>query len=73
MEIRFIVLVFLGRFFFVMVFSQIIYNFDLREGYMLKGWFEYDGYNMDFYGYKNDGMGGGGGGEGFSFDFDFVY
>lgn len=40
---------------------------------MLKGWFEYDGYSMDFYGYKNDGMGGGGGGEGFSFDFDFVY
>lgn len=40
---------------------------------MLKGWFEYDGYNMDFYGYKNDGMGGGGGGKGFSLEFDFVY
>lgn len=29
---------------------------------MLKGWFEHDGHNMDFQGYRNDGPGGGGGG-----------
>lgn len=40
---------------------------------MLKGWFEHDGHNMDFHGYKNDGMGGGGGGEGFSLDFDLAH
>lgn len=55
-----------------MASSQIIHNPDLREGHLLKGWFEHDGQNMDFHGYKNDGMGGGGGGEGFSLDFDLV-
>lgn len=65
MEIRFIVLVSLGRSLSAMASSQIIHNPDLREGHMLKGWFEHDGHNMDFHGYKNDGMGGGGGGKGF--------
>lgn len=73
MEIRFIVLVSLGRSLSAMASSQIIHNPDLREGHMLKGWFEHDGHNMDFHGYKNEGMGGGGGGEGFSLDFDLVH
>lgn len=51
-----------GRSLSAMASSQIIHNPDLREGHMLKGWFEHDGHNMDFHGYKNDGMGGGGGG-----------
>lgn len=54
---------FSGRSLSAMASSQIIHNPDLREGHMLKGWFEHDGHSMDFHGYKNDGMGGGGGGE----------
>ncbi|XP_061197079.1 replication protein A 70 kDa DNA-binding subunit-like isoform X2 [Saccostrea echinata] len=51
-----------GRSLSAMASSQIIHNPDLREGHMLKGWFEHDGHNMDFQGFRNDGMGGGGGG-----------
>ena len=51
-----------GRSLSAMATSQIIHNPDLREGHMLKGWFEHDGHNMDFQGYRNDGPGGGGGG-----------
>ena len=40
-----------------------IINPDIREAHMLKGWYENEGYQKDFTGFRSEGGGGGGGGE----------
>ena len=51
-----------GRSLSLLASSQMIMNPDIREAHLLKGWYEKEGHQRDFTGFKSEGGPGAGGG-----------
>ena len=51
-----------GRSLSLLASSQLIINPDIQEAHLLKGWYEHEGHQKDFTGFRSEGGSGAGGG-----------